>query len=211
MISGKLGSTGVRDPDRPYSASYFKMFLAALRHAAAAQGLPNPTGPVNIDTLTRGYNRTRGSKTAPRRQNRTPPRTPHRDRAAQPGKAKRSGLSPCAPSSRSAATADLGLSGTELAALTFGDIASPDGDGDPMVITTQPRGNRRTVEIAANPQNPACPVAAVGQLRDAVRLRMRSERKGTPPHQNADQRPTRVPQLPHRRPSQPHRHQARRR
>ena len=180
MISGKLGSTGVRDPDRPYSVSYFKMFLAALRHAAAAQGLPDPTGPVNIDTLTRGYNRTRGS-TLPR-EGKTELLPEH---LIEIERRSREGTTLRALTLRAVIAlgcdSDLGLSGTEMAALTFGDIASPDGDGDPMVITTQPRGNRRTVEIAANPQNPACPVAAVGQLRDAVRLRMRSERKGTPP------------------------------
>lgn len=61
MTSGKRGADGERDPDSLYSKSYFKKFLAALRAAAAAQGLPSPTDNVDIGRLTRGYARHFGS------------------------------------------------------------------------------------------------------------------------------------------------------
>ena len=62
MMSGKLGAGGGRDPSNPYSPGYFKKFLAALKCAAEAAGLPDPGSDVDIRKLTRAYTRKRGSE-----------------------------------------------------------------------------------------------------------------------------------------------------
>ena len=54
MTSSRRGANRKRDPSSLYSKSYFKKFLAAIRAAAAAQGLPSPTDNVDIGRLTRG-------------------------------------------------------------------------------------------------------------------------------------------------------------
>ena len=56
MRAGKVGADGNRDPNKPYSPGYFKMFLAAHRCATEAKGLPDITGLVDLKKLLRGYN-----------------------------------------------------------------------------------------------------------------------------------------------------------
>ena len=44
MRAGKVGADGNRDPNKPYSPGYFKMFLAAHRCATEAKGLSDIYG-----------------------------------------------------------------------------------------------------------------------------------------------------------------------
>ena len=62
MREGKVGADGNRDPNKPYSPGYFKIFLVAHRCATEAKGLPDITGLVDLKKLLRGYNRVRGAE-----------------------------------------------------------------------------------------------------------------------------------------------------
>lgn len=180
MTGGKRDSTGTRQPDQPYSLSYFQTFLAALKRAAAVQELPNPCASVKIEALTRGYTRTRGSRLPREGKTEVLP-----EQLVEIEQTAREGATLCAATMRSIVALgcdlDLDLSATELAALTFGDIALPANADAPMVITTHPRGVPREIAIPSNPRDPACAVTAAVALREAVRLRMRAERNGTAP------------------------------
>ena len=180
MTAGKPDSTGTRQPDQPYSLTYFRTFLSALKRAAAVQDLPNPCASVKIEALTRGYTRTRGSRLP--REGKTeilPEQLVEIEQRARDG----AGLAAVSLRGVVALGCDntLDLSATELAALTFADIALPTGADAPMVITTHPRGLPRDTTVRARPGDAACPVAAATALRDAVRRRMRAQRKGSAP------------------------------
>ena len=180
MTAGKADSTGTRQPDRPYSLSYFRTFLSALQRAAFVQDLPNPCGLVKIEALTRGYTRTRGSR-LPRggKTEILPEQLVDIEQRARDG----AGLAAVSLRGVIALGCDstLDISVTELANLTFTDIAMPSGADAPMVTTTHPRGVPREITVHARPGDPACPVAAATALRDAVRRRMRAARKGSAP------------------------------
>ena len=72
---------------------------------------------------------------------------------------------------------DLGLTVTQLCALRLKDVRF----ADKGVSIAASRGSRGAIKIAARPDDPACPVAALRSLREAVRHRMRTERGGTAP------------------------------
>ena len=180
MTAGKPDSTGTRQPDQPYSLTYFKTFLSALKRAAVVQDLPNPCESVKIEALTRGYTRTRGSRLPREGKTEVLP-----EQLVEIEQRSREGATLCAATMRSiialGCDSDLDLSATELAALTFGDIALPANADAPMLITTHPRGVPRETAIPSNPRDPACPVTAAVALHDAVRLRMRAKRNGNAP------------------------------
>ena len=73
---------------------------------------------------------------------------------------------------------DLGFKVGELCNLTFGDIALEEGHAR---ITTGGGGGYRATPVPARPGDPACPVAALKDLRSSAYLRMRASRKGRPP------------------------------
>ena len=180
MTAGKADSTGTRQPDQPYSPTYFKTFLSALKRAAAVQDLPNPCESVKTEALTRGYTRTRGSLLPREGKTEVLP-----EQLVEIEQRARNGAGLAAVSLRGVITlgcdSTLDLSATELPKLTFADIALPAGADAPMVITTHPRGVPRDTTIRARPSDPACPVAAATALHDAVRRRMRASRKGSAP------------------------------
>ena len=180
MTAGKHDSTGTRQPDQPYSLTYFRTFLSALKRAAAVQDLPNPCVSVKIEALTRGYTRTRGSRLPRAGKTEVLP-----EQLVEIEQRARDGAGLAAVSLRGVIAlgcdSTLDLTATELANLTFADIALPTGAGAPMVITTHPRGVPRDTTIRARPGDAACPVAAATALRDAVRRRMRAARKGSAP------------------------------
>ena len=177
MTSGKQGPDGDRGSDTFYSKSYFTKFLSALKAAAAAQGLPSHAEDVDIDRLTRGYFRLYGSKLPDqakvevlyeqlvdieRRE-----REGSTMRAATPRAAVALGCDP-----------DLRLTVSELCALTFADVELSQ---DQARITTTYRGTSSDTVVAARPADPACPVAALRDLRSAVHRKMRADRGGKTP------------------------------
>ena len=72
---------------------------------------------------------------------------------------------------------DLGLTVTQLCALRLKDVRF----ADKGVSIAASGGSRGAIKIAARPDDPACPVAALRSLREAARHRMRTERGGTAP------------------------------
>ena len=72
---------------------------------------------------------------------------------------------------------DLGLTVTRLCELTLNDITF----SDKGAAIAAPDGTRDVIEVAARPDDPACPVAALRSLREAVRHRMRTESGDTAP------------------------------
>ena len=180
MTAGKRDSTGTRHPDQPYSLTYFRTFLSALKRAAAVQDLPNPCASVKVEALTRGYTRTRGSRLPREGKTEILP-----EQLVEIEQRARDGAGLAAVSLRGVIAlgceSTLDLTATELANLTFADIALPTGADAPMVIATHARGVPRDTTIHARPGDAACPVAAATALRDAVRRRMRAARKGSAP------------------------------
>ena len=177
MTSGKKGADGERDPDSLYSKSYFKKFLAALRAAAAAQGLPSPTDNVDIGRLTRGYARHFGSK--------LPDEAKVEilfDQLAEIEQREREGSTRRAAMPRAAVALgcdpELEMTVSELCGLTFADVTLSE---DQARITTTYFGASNDAVIAARPGDPACPVAALKDLRSAVHRRMRADRGGKTP------------------------------
>ena len=177
MTSGKRVAGGERDPDNLYSKSYFKTFLAALRAAAAAQGLPSPAESVDLKRVSSGYIRTFGSNLADNA--RTPvlfdqlvdierrEREGSTRRAAMPRAALALGCDP-----------DLQLTVTGLCGLTFADIAMSE---DHAKITTRHRAAAADTVVRARPGDPTCPVAALKCLRSAVHRKMRADHGGRAP------------------------------
>ena len=72
---------------------------------------------------------------------------------------------------------DLGLTVTRLCELTLNDITF----SDKGAVIAAPDGTRDVIGIAARPDDPACPVAALRSLREAARHRMRTESGDTAP------------------------------
>ena len=176
MTSGKL-SGGDRDRSRPYSKTYFKTFLAALRKAAEAQDLPSPGRSVDIGKLLAGYNRKRG------------PELPRCDKTellvdqlVDIERNFRENSTMAAATLRAAVALgcdpDLGFKVGELSNLTFGDIALEKGHAK---VAINSGGAGSEVTVPARPGDPACPVAALKDLRTTAHLRMRASRKGRPP------------------------------
>ena len=177
MTSGKQGAGGERDRSQPYSKTYFKTFLAALRKAAEAQDLPSPGRSVDIGKLLSGYNRKRG------------PELPRNDKTellvdqlVDIERNARENSTMAAATLRAAIALgcdpDLGFTVGELCKLTFGDVALEEGQAK---IAVDSGGGYSTVTVPARPGDRACPVAALKDLRSTAYLRMRSSRKGRPP------------------------------
>ena len=76
---------------------------------------------------------------------------------------------------------DLGLTVSELCGLTFADVAL---SRDRARVTTFYRGTAADTSIIARPGDPACPVAALKELRAAVHRNMRSDHGGKAPTDN---------------------------
>ena len=160
-----------------YSVSYFKQFLAALRRALRANGLPDDTASVEIDGLISGYIRQYGSE--------LPRMAKVEIRANELVEIERNVRLGCtypAALLRAAVAlgcdAGLGLSVTQLRALTFEDVAFSDASA---IVVVSNRGSTDAIEIAERRRDPACPVAALRSLREAARNRMRAERDGATP------------------------------
>ena len=177
MTSGKQGADGARDPEKPYSPTHFKKFLAALKRAAEAQGLPNSAEDVDIRRLTRGYTRLRGSQLP--RNGKTELLF---DQLVEIERRAREGSTMQAAMPRAAIALgcdpDLFLTIAELCGLKFADVALT---SEQATITTSHWGTSAQTSITARPGDPACPVKALCDLRSAVHRRMRADRKGRPP------------------------------
>ena len=177
VVSGKIGPNGERDPDDPYSGSYFNHLKAAVKAASAAAGVKTNIDDVDIKRVLSGYKREYGSKLA---ENARSPiqydqivdierrvREGSTRRAAMPRAAIALGCDP-----------DLRLSVSELCGLTFADIEMCD---DHARITTRYRNTAAETVVAARPGDPACPVAALKDLRSAAHRKMRADHGGKAP------------------------------
>ena len=177
MTSGKKGADGQRDADDPYSTAQFKKILAALRAAAAAQGLPNPAENVDIKKLISGYTRLFGSKLPDNAKIEVLfDQLVEVERREREGSTRRAAM----PRAAVALGCDPGLLLTvgELCGLTFADVELAE---DHARITARCRGTASDTVVSARPGDPACPVAALKDLRSAVHRKMRADRKGRAP------------------------------
>ena len=176
MMSGKLDASGNPNPDTPYSLSYFKTLLAALRCATAAKGLPDHTASINIGKTIRGYARLNGSK-LPRNAKAEirPDELVNIERTAREGCTYSTALLRAAIAVGCDPYLDLTVA--ELCALTFKDVTLTDA----MAVIAAHRSAISAIEITERPQDPACAVAALRGLREAVRMRIRADSGGTTP------------------------------
>ena len=177
MTSGRRGKDGERDPDTPYSKSYFTKFLSAHKAAAEAQGLPSAAEDVDIHMLVRGYSRLYGSKLPDEAKIEI-----LYDQLADIERREREGSTKRAAAARAAVAlgcdAELRLTVSELCGLVFANVALSE---DQAKITTAYYGRPSHTLIGAHPGDPACPVAALKELRSAVHRRMRADRGGKTP------------------------------
>ena len=175
MTTGKPDSSGNPDSDMPYSVGYFKKFRTALRHATEAKGLPDHTAGLNIAHTIRGYTRLNGSK-LPRQAKAElrPDQLVDIERTAREGNTYPAALLRAAIAV--GCDPDIGLTVGELCALTFQDVAFVDAAA---TITSPSSGG--DIKIKQRRGDPACSVAALRSLREAHRMRMRANARGSTP------------------------------
>ena len=182
MREGKVGADGNRDPNKPYSAGYFTMFLAAHKCATEARGLPDITGLVDVKKLLRGYSRVRGAELPRCAKSALWPR----ELVAIERNARES-TTVAAATVRVAVTLgcdpDLALGTARLCRLRFADVAFRD---DHAVLDTTSEGCPEQVIVMALPGDAACPVAALKGLREARYCAMRADSGSAPTNKQVD-------------------------
>lgn len=163
--------------DRPYSVSYIKQIIAALRRATKARELPDHTEPIDVASIISAHKNDSSSdlprmaKTEIRAHELMAIERTAREGTNHPMALRRAAVAlGCDP--------DLDLSVTQLCALKFEDIAL---QGSTAVVAVRSRGSVDAIELRERPGDPACPVAALRGLREAARNRMRAQRGGAAP------------------------------
>ena len=176
MRAGKPDRDGIRNPHDKYSSDYFRSFLAGLRHAARAKGLPDPAAELDTHDLLRGYVNLHGHELP--REAKDPAWL---EDLAEIERRAREGSTAEAARLRAVVAVgchpELGFKYSELLTLTVADVELAD---DKVSFACPGRYSSR-VTLPGRPGDPACPVSATRNLLIALRARLQAAGDGVPP------------------------------